>query len=133
MRVLAIIAAVTLATAPVLVAPTAAYADGIERPRQRPRPRPRQPAPPPPAPAPVIIEEGPETVTLPDSFFTGGGGVGADVGLESFYSSSTVIIRGGSAYASAFAFASARASAGVGGHFGGGRPGRGRGSGCGCR
>jgi hypothetical protein len=135
MRALAIFAALALVTAPVLVAPTAAYADGIERPWQRPRPRPRRPAPPPPTPAPpVIIEEGPETVTLPDSFFAGGGGVGVDVGLESFYSSSsTVIIRGGSAHASAFAFASARASAGVGGHFGGRRGGHGRGHGCGCR
>jgi len=124
MRALAILAALALVTAPVLVAPTAAYADGIERPRPRPRPRPRRPEPPPPPP-PVIIEEGPETVTLPDSFFAGGGGVGADVGLEAYYSSSsTVIIRGGSAHASAFAFASARARAGAGGH--------GRGHGC-CR
>jgi hypothetical protein len=83
-----------------------------------------------PAPAPVIIEEGPETVRLSESFFAGGGGVGADIGLES-YSSSTVIIRGGSAHASAFAFASARASAGAGGRFGG-RGGHGRGHGCGC-
>lgn len=130
MRALAIFAALALVTAPVLVAPTAAYADGIERPRPRPRPRPRRPEPPPPPP-PVIIEEGPETVTLPDSFFASSGGVGADVGLESFYSSSTtVIIRGGSAHASAFAFASARASAGAGGHFGGRRGGHGCG---GCR
>jgi hypothetical protein len=79
----------------------------------------------------VIIEEGPETVTLPDSFFAGGGGVGADVALDSYYSSnSTVIIRGGSARASAFAFASARAGAGVGGRFGGRRGGHGCG---GCR
>ncbi|HYD72253.1 MAG TPA: hypothetical protein VEF55_03895 [Candidatus Binatia bacterium] len=134
MRALAIFAALALVTAPVLVAPTVAYADGIERPRPRPRPRPRRPTPPPPMPAPpVIIEEGPETVTLPDSFFASTGGVGADVGLDSFYSSSTtVIIRGGSAHASAFAFASARASAGVGGHFGA-RGGHGRGHGCGCR
>jgi hypothetical protein len=132
MRALAIFAALALVTAPVLVAPTAAYADGIERPRQRPRPRPRRPAPPPTPAPPVIIEEGPEVVTLSDSFFAGGGGVGANIDVGS-YSSSTVIIRGGSAHASAFAFASARASAGVGGHFGGRRGGHGRGHGCGCR
>lgn len=130
MRALAVLAAFALVSAPIIAAPSVAYADGIERPRQRPRPRPRPPAPPPPAP--VIIEEGPETVTLPDSFFAGGGGVGADISAGS-YSGSTVIIRGGSAHASAFAFASARASAGVGGHFGR-RGGHGGGHGCGgCR
>jgi hypothetical protein len=92
MRAFALFAALTLVTAPVLAAPTAAYADGIER--QQPRPRPRRPAPPPPTPAPpVIIQEGPETVTLPESFFAGGGGVGADIGLESYYWGGPVIIR----------------------------------------
>lgn len=129
MRALAMLAALALVSAPVIVTPSVAYADGIERPRQRPRPRPRPPTPPPPAP--VIIQEGPETVTLSDSFFAGGG-VGADIGVGA-YSSSTVIIRGGSAHASAFAFASARASAGAGGHFGR-RGGHGGGHGCGgCR
>jgi hypothetical protein len=132
MRALALFAALMLVTAPILAAPSVAHADGIERPQHRPRPRPRRPAPPPP-PAPVIIEQGPETVTLPDSFFQTSSGVGADVGLESsYYSSSTVIIRGGSAHASAFAFASARASAGAGGHFGGHHGGHGGGHGCGC-
>jgi hypothetical protein len=126
MRPLAIFAALALAVAPVLVAPPVAYADGIERPRppRRARPRP-QPVVPAPVPPPVIIEEGPESVTLPNSFFAGSsGGVGADIGGGS-YSSTTVIIRGGSAHASAFAFSSARASARAGG--------RGHGGGCGCR
>ena len=86
MRALAIFAALALVTAPVLLAPTAAYADGVER--QRPRARP--PAPPAPPP-PVIIEQGRETVTLPESFFVGGGGVGAEIGMESLYPANTVI------------------------------------------
>jgi hypothetical protein len=103
MRALALFAALTLVIAPVLVAPTAAYADGLERPRQRPRPAPRRPTPPPPGP-PVIIEEGPETVTLPDSFFVDGGGVGADIGRESYYWGGPVVIRGRS-HGREFAFA----------------------------
>ena len=91
MRELALFAALTLVIAPVLVAPTAAYADGIERPHQRLRATSSRPAPTPPAPA--IIEERPETVTLPDSFFVSGGGVGADIGLESYWGG-PVIIRG---------------------------------------
>ncbi len=130
MRVRAIFAALALVAAPAFVAPTAAYADGIERPRQPQRQRVRRPPPPRPAapvpPAPVI-ETGPETVTLSNSFFSGGG-VGADIGVGSYYSSSTVIIRGGSASASAFAYASARSSARSGG-YGGGHGG----GGCGCR
>ncbi len=81
-------------------------------------------APVPPAP---VVETGPETVTLSNSFFAGGG-VGADIGVGGYYSSTTVIIRGSSASASAFAFASARASA-RGGGYGGGHGG----GGCGCR
>jgi hypothetical protein len=79
----------------------------------------------------VIIEEsGPETVTLSNDFFAASsGGVGTDVGAAS-YSSTTVIIRGGSARASASAFASARASARTGGW---GRGGGHGGGGCGCR
>lgn len=131
MRALAIFAALALVAAPVLTVPGVAYADGIERPhRPRPRPRPvvRAPAPV-PLPAPVI-EEGPETVTLSNAFFAGSaGGVGADIGTGA-YSSTTVIVRGGSASASTFAFASARASAGVGGRGHGGGHG---GGGCGCR
>lgn len=129
MRALAIFAAFALVTAPVLMAPAPAYADGIERPRApRPRPRPRPaPAPEPVAP-PAIIERGLETVTLPNSFFASSGGVGADIGVGGYYSSSTVIIRGNSASASAFAFSSARASA-RGRSFGHGRGGHG----CGCR
>lgn len=128
MRVRAILAALVLVAAPTLMAPTAAYADGIERPRQPRRvPRP-QPPPPPPAPVPPpVVERGPEVVTLSNSFFAGsGGGVGADIG-GGYYSGSTVIIRGTSASASAFAFASARASAR------GGAGGYGGGHGCGCR
>lgn len=129
MRALAILAVLALVTAPVLAAPEA-YADGIERPRppQRARPRPR-PAPvaPAPEPAPVVIERGPETVTLPESFFASTGGVGADVGAGA-YSGTTVIVRGGSASTSAFAYASARSSARAG-NWGGG----GHGGGCGCR
>jgi hypothetical protein len=129
MRPLAILAALALVTAPVLAAPGVSYADGIERQRQRPqrvRPRPEPVA---PAPAPVI-EQGPETVTLSSSFFAGStGGVGADIGGGS-YSSTTVIIRGGSAHASAFASASARASARGGGF--GRSHGHGHG-GCACR
>ncbi|MGD9979221.1 MAG: hypothetical protein AB7H66_09695 [Hyphomonadaceae bacterium] len=119
MRVRAILAALLLVVAPAMLAPTAAYADGIERPR-RPQP-PRRRPPPPPAPVPPrAIETGPETVTLSNSFFAGSsGGVGADIGAGA-YSSTTVIIRGGHASASAFAFASARASA-RGGGFGHGR------------
>lgn len=129
MRALAIFAALALITAPVLMAPVPAYADGIERPRApRPRVRPRPAPAPVPAPPPAVIEQGPETVTLSNSFFASSGGVGADIGVGGYYSSSTVIIRGGSASASAFAFSSARASArGRGfGHGGGGH-------GCGCR
>ena len=131
MRALVLFAALALVAAPVLVTPTAAYADGIERPRQpRPRPRPRPPAPPVEQPREVIevapLPRGPEAVTLDNAFFAASsGGVGADIGGGS-YSSTTVIIRGGRAHASAFAFASARASAGAHG-FGG------HGGGCGCR
>ena len=129
MRVRAILAALALVAAPTFVAPTAAYADGIERPRPPQRQRVRRPPPPrPPAPVPPapIVETGPETVTLSNSFFSGGG-VGADIGVGGYYSSTTVVIRGASASASAFAYASARSSArsgGYGGH---------RGGGCGCR
>jgi hypothetical protein len=90
MRALAIFAALALVTAPVLVAPSAAYADGIERSRQRPPAR--QSAPPTPAPR-AIIEQGPETVTLPESFFVGGGGVGADIGMETLYPAGNTVIR----------------------------------------
>jgi hypothetical protein len=132
MRVRAMFAALALVAAPVLMAPGVAYADGIERPRA-PRQRPRaRPAPPPPAPAPVpppVVETGPETVTLSNSFFASSGGVGADIGVGGYYSSTTVIIRGGHASASAFAYASARASARGGGWGHGG----GKGGGCGCR
>ena len=125
MRALAMVAALALVTAPVLAVPSFAYADGIERPRQPRQSRPR-PAPQPVAPPPVI-ERGPETVTLSDSFFAGSaGGVGADVGVGQYYSS-TVVIRGSGASASAFAHASARASARGG--FRGGH----KGGGCGCR
>lgn len=130
MRVLVILAAMALVAAPVLAAPSVAYADGIERPRPpRQRPRVRRPPPPPPAPIPtppLVIETGPEVVTLSNSFFAGsGGGVGADIGVGGYYSSTTVIIRGSRASASAFAYASARASARGGGW--------GHGGGCGCR
>lgn len=77
----------------------------------------------------MIERSGPETVTLSNDFFAASsGGVGADVGAGS-YNSTIVIIRGGSAHASAFAYASARASARSGGrgHSGGGH------GGCGCR
>jgi hypothetical protein len=80
MRALAIFAALALVTAPVLLAPSGAYADGFERPRQRRDPPPTRAA---PSPLPAIIgEDGRETVTLPESFFEGGGGVGVDIGLE---------------------------------------------------
>ncbi|MEZ6024297.1 MAG: hypothetical protein R3C16_13000 [Hyphomonadaceae bacterium] len=129
MRPLALLAALALVAAPVVALPSVAYADGIERPRQpRPRPRPRPAPAPTPAP-PVVVEEGPEVVTLSNSFFAGSsGGVGADVGVG-YYSSSTVVVRGTGASASAFAYASARASAGARGGFRGGH----RGGGCGCR
>jgi hypothetical protein len=96
MRALALFAAVALIAAPIAAIPSAAYADGIERPRTpRPRPRPRPEPAPVPAPAPVVVDQGPETVTLSNSFFVGSyGGVGADVGGGS-YSSTTVIVRGG--------------------------------------
>lgn len=129
MRFRAILAALVLVAAPTMIVPTAAYADGIERPRP-PRHRPRRQPAPPPAPAPVpppVVERGPEVVTLSNSFFAGGGGVGADIGTGSYYSS-TVIIRGGQASASAFAYASARSSARSGSR-GGGHGG----GGCGCR
>jgi len=126
MRAFALFAAVALIAAPLAAMPSVAYADGIERPTRPPRPRAPRPQ---PAPAPVVVDEGPETVTLSNSFFAGSyGGVGADVGGGS-YSSTTVIIRGGSSSASAFAYASASARAGArgfGGHRGGG-------GGCGCR
>lgn len=130
MRLFALLAAaLVLATAPIVSAP-AAYADGIERPQ---RPRSPRRAPPPPllgAPAPVQearVES--NIVTLPESFFVGGGGVGAHMDGGS-YSSTTVVIRGGRATAVAFASASARAGVGVrSGGFGGGH----RGGGCGCR
>lgn len=130
MRPLAIFAALTLVAAPIVTAPSVAYADGIERPRApRPRPRPRPPAPvPAPAPAPVI-EQGPEVVTLSDSFFTGGGGVGVDIGTGYVGGGTTVIIGGSRASTFAYASASARAYGGArgrGGHGGGGHS-------CGCR
>ncbi len=133
MRVRAILAALALVAAPTIVAPSIAYADGIERPRPpRQRPRVRRPPPPPPAPVPTpppVVETGPEVVTLSNSFFAGSGGVGADIGVGGYYSSTTVIIGGSRASASAFAYASARASArGSGWGHGGGH-----GGGCGCR
>lgn len=129
MRMRAILTALALVAAPAMLAPTAAYADGIERP-QRPR-RVRRPPPPPAPPAPVpppVVDAGPETVTLSNSFFASSGGVGADIGVGGYYSSTTVIIRGSSASASAFAYASARSGASARG----GSWGRG-GHGCGCR
>ena len=130
MRALTFFAALALVATPMLAAPSVAYADGIERPRparQRPRPRPQPVA---PAPEPVIEYSGPETVTLSNAFFaSSAGGVGADIGGGS-YSSTAVIIRGGSTSASAFAYASARASARGGGRGHGGGHG---GGGCGCR
>ncbi len=125
MRLPPLFTALALMAAPVLATPSAAYADGIERPRA-PRPRPR-PAPQAVLPAPrlPVIESGPETVTLSNAFFVGAaGGVGADIGGGS-YTGSTVVIRGGLARSSAFDFASARARAGGRGHSGG--------HGCGCR
>lgn len=128
-RLFPLLAALALVAAPVLAAPRAAYADGIERPRQRVRTTPR-PRPEPQlegAPAPVPLQAGPETVTLPASFFAdSSGGVGADISTFAM-STSTVVIRGGGASASAFAQASASARAG--GRFGGGH----HGGGCGCR
>lgn len=124
MRALAPFAALALVAAPLFAAPSVAYADGIERPRparQRQRPR---PAPVTPTPEPVIEYSGPETVTLSNDFFAGtSGGVGASVGVGS-YASTTVVIRGGHASASAFAFASVR---------GGARAGGGGQGACGCR
>ncbi|MDX2274132.1 MAG: hypothetical protein NW206_01680 [Hyphomonadaceae bacterium] len=118
MRVFAFLAALALIAAPVAGA-TSAYADGIERPPAplpRPRPQQRVQAPPPaPIPAPVL-PAGPETVTLPASFFMGGGGVGTEIGAGYVGGGTTVIVRGGSA--SAFAFASASARASGGGHGG---------------
>jgi len=129
MRTFAIFAAALLVAAPLAAAPTIAYADGIERPRQRPRPAPRRERVEllgaPEAPRAVVSNE----VTLPASFFAGSsGGVGADIGGGS-YNSTTVVVRGASANASAFASASASVGARVGGRFGG----RGGGHGCGCR
>lgn len=122
MRLLILFAAAFFAAAPVNMTASEAYADGIERPRQRQRPRP-QPAPEPELLGPreeVRVVEDSRYVTLPASFFVGGGGVGVDIGGGA-YSSTTVIVRGGSARASAFAaaFARARASAGGGGGHGG--------------
>ncbi len=127
----AILAALILATASIAVPVMPAYADGIERPRpvrpaRPPRPRPVRPAPapipPPPAPAPQ-----PETVTLSQSFFTGG--VGADIGGGFVGGGGRVIVQGASATAVAFASARASASAGARGGFRGGHGG----GGCGCR
>lgn len=125
MRALMWIAAVALIAAPVVSTPSAAYADGMERPRPRP-PAPR------PAPSPPLLGEREEArsiesniVVLPASFFAGAtGGVGADIGAGS-YSSTVVVVRWSSAAAPAFVSASAGAGAGVrGGHGGrgGGRP-----------
>jgi hypothetical protein len=119
MRALAMLAALALATAPILAAPGEARADGVERPRApRVRPRPAAPAPAPAELAGAPVEDGPETVTLPASFFAvAGGGVGADIGANAgFVSSTTIIVRGGRA--SAFAFASTRAAARAGGGHG---------------
>lgn len=129
MRFLTVLAALALVAAPVLAAPSVAYADGIERQRPRAAPRPR------PEPqldgAPVPLQTGPETVTLSESFFAGSsGGVGADISTSTV-ASSTVIVRGSGARASAFAHASASARVGARG-FGGHRAGH-RGGGCGCR
>jgi hypothetical protein len=78
----------------------------------------------------------PESLTLPASFFQGGGGVGFDdVGLDG---GGVVILvgGGGSAYASARAGGSVsiRIGGGRGGHGGGGHghPGKPGGGGCGC-
>jgi len=123
MRAFTFFAALALVAAPMAAMPGVAHADGIERPRQ-PRPRPR----PAPAPAPVIIDESPETVTLSDSFFAAGGGVGADIGTGYVGGGGVTVIVGGRASASAFAFARASARAHAGGRFHGRRGGRG----CGC-
>jgi|CXWL01.1.fsa_nt_gi hypothetical protein len=132
MKLLSVLAALALVTAPVLAAPNVARADGIERqqprprPRVRPRPQPRVEAP----PAPVPLRTGPEEVRLSDSFFAGsGGGVGADISTNFTVVSSTVVVRGGQASASAFASARASAGARAGGGFRGGH----HGGGCGCR
>jgi len=128
----AILAALILATASIAIPAMPAYADGIDRPRAaRPAPRPRppavRPAPAPVAPAPVVAPE-PETVTLSQSFFSGG--VGADVGMGFVGGGGRVIVQGASA--TAIAFSSARASASAGAR-GGYRGGHGGGGGCGCR
>lgn len=130
MRGLMWLAVLALVAAPVLSAPSIAYADGIERPNPRPRAPRRAPAPPllgaPEAPR---VETDSNVVVLPASFFAGAtGGVGADIGVGAS-SSTVVIVRGGSASASAFASASARAGVGVGARGGHG----GRGGGCACR
>lgn len=127
MRLMAMFAALALATAPIVMAAQPAYADGVERPRPRPRPRVR-PAPPAHTPAPPAPRRGPEEVTLSQSFFAGSsGGVGADVGGDVIFGGGgTIILRSG-AQAFAFASASARATSGARGHFGGRR------HGCGCR
>ena len=79
-----------------------------------------------------------ESLTLPDSFFYGGGGVGSDyVGAEG--GGVVIVVGGGASYALARASASSsvsiRIGGGRGGHGGGGghgHPGRPGGGGCGC-
>jgi hypothetical protein len=81
----------------------------------------------------------PEGLTLPDSFFYGGGGVGSDyVGAEG--GGVVIVVGGGASYALARASAnssvSIRIGGGRGGHGGGGgghgHPARPGGGGCGC-
>lgn len=118
MRMLALVSALAMFGAPLMAAPSVAYADGIERPRA-PRPRPRPAPRPAPAPVPApAIEQGPETVRLPESFFASSGGVGADIATRTYVYTSTRVIAGGRASASAFASARSFARAG-GGHGGG--------------
>lgn len=109
--------------------------DGYERVRHAPEPRPcdwnrpRDPR------DPYACPPGYGLVTLPASFFHGGGGVGPEYIASGGGGGGGYVYAGAAAGASAFAFASASASArvSIGGRRGGHHPGKKGGGGCGCR
>ncbi|MGE3143191.1 MAG: hypothetical protein AB7L65_07695 [Hyphomonadaceae bacterium] len=118
-----------------------AYADGMDEPPPVRHHRVHRRAPPPPQPVVLTpAPRGPETVTLTNAFFSGGG-VGVDIGTGFVGGGGRTIVNGGSVVAVSFssssanasASASSRASARSGGQWGGhgGHKG-GQGDGCGC-
>ena len=107
--------------------------DGYEQVRHEPQPcdwrRPADPR------DPYACPPGYGVISLPGSFFYGGGGVGPEYIAGGGGGGGGYAYAGASAGAGAYAYASASASARVsfGGRKGGHHPGKKRGGGCGCR